>query len=400
MGAMLAATPFYAMAWVAARRWRLPAGWELALLMLAALAIHAVLWFEPLQGTSDGWRYLWDGLVQSHGVNPYQYAPEAMPLEPLRDARLYPNVFRPHLPTCYPPAAEMWFWLAYLLDPDGWSGLKGVLLAHDLATVPLLWLALRRWGQPGGQAAVFALAPLFAVQHMVGMHLDALYAPWLAAAFLLVPRRPGAAGAAMMVAAMVRPLAVVGVPALMWRRSWRDASWIVAGAGLTAVACIWPYRHVGLGMIGSIPDYMMEWEFNSAAYRSLKLALGGNGEIARWICYSAIVALAIWAWTRTRWTPAGRFLVAVGAYYLLTPTIYPWYLVMVLVPWTLVGGVTPIVLGGAVALSETVWIRDAKGLSWGVPPGWLATEYVLFGAALAFDLWRARRRSLERNDAG
>ncbi len=99
---------------------------------------------------------------------------------------------------------------------------------------------------------------------------------------------------------------------------------------------------------------------------------------------------------------AGRFVLAAGAYYLLTPTIYPWYLVMVLVPWTLVGGLTPVVLGAIVALSETVWIRKERGLSWGVPTGWLIVEYTLLLAALAFDGWRARRRrgTREARDAG
>jgi hypothetical protein len=392
MGAMIGATPFFAMAWYAARRWRLSPAVELGLLMLGSLAIHAVLWFEPLQGTSDGWRYLWDGLVQANGVNPYQYAPDAMPLESLRIGRVYYSIYRPDLPTCYPPVAEMWFWISYLLGPEGFQGLKAVLLGHDLVTIPLLWLALRQRGQPGGQAVLFGLAPLFAVQHMVGMHLDALYAPWLAAALLLYRRRPGAAGAAMMVAAMVRPLAVLAIPALMWKRSWRDVSWIVAGAGLTAVACVWPYRHVGLGMIGSIPAYMMEWEFNSAIYGLLKLALCGDGTRARWICYCVIVALAVFAWTRGRWSAAGRMLVAVGAYYLLTPTLYPWYLVMVLVPWTLVGGITPVVLGAIVALSETVWIREVQGLPWSVPTGWLVAEYALLATAISFDVWRGRRR--------
>lgn len=402
MWAMIGATPFFALAWWSARRWTLPAGVELLALLGGAMAVHAVLWFEPLQGTSDAWRYLWDGRVQDHGVNPYQYAPDAFPLEPLREGVLYPNIFRRNLTTCYPPVAEMWFWIAYRLTPGGFQGLKAILALHDLVTVVLLWVALRRRGLPGGQAALFGLAPLFAVQHMVGMHLDALYAPWMAAALLMHRRHPGAAGAALMVAAMVRPLAVLAIPALMWRRSWRDVSWIVSGAGITAVACIWPYRHVGLEMIGSIPAYMMQWEFNGAAYRLLKLATGGDGELARLICYGAIVAVCLVAWTRRRWSVAGRMLVAVGVYYLLTPTVYPWYLVMVLVPWTMVGGITPVVLGALVALSETVWIRKEKGLSWGVPLGWLSLEYGLLLAAMAFDVWRTRRRRRGREvvDAG
>jgi alpha-1,6-mannosyltransferase len=393
LAAVAGATPPLIGAWWAARRWTLPARWEIALLLIGALAIRGVLWFEPLEGTTDGYRYMWDGKVQDAGINPYLHAPKAPELVPLREHSFYADVYKKRLPTCYPPVCEAWFWVGYRLDRLGWSGWKAVLLLHELVSVVLIWLLLRRKGIAGGQATVYALAPLAAVMHMVGMHLDGLYVPWLAAALLLARDRPGAAGAAAMVATMVRPLAIALVPALMWGRRWREAAWVAAGATVTALACLLPYAEAGRQLIGSIPEYMMNWEFNGAIYGVMKMALHLDAQLARTVGYVATCALALFCVTRTRWSVAARFAGAVGAYYLLAPTVYPWYMPMVLVPWVLLGGFTPLMLGLLVMISDTVFVPHAKGLPWRVPTHMLILEWggLAFFMALDLLLWVRRR---------
>jgi len=398
--AMAGGTLLLIPAWWAARRWRLPPAAELGLLLLGALAVRLVLFGEPLEGTVDAYRYLWDGRVQDAGINPFLYTPQAEELAALRDWPHHDRVFRPWLPTCYPPVAQAWFWVGYKLHPTGFLGWKAVLLLHDLAAVPLLWWALRRHGRRGGDAVLLALAPLLAVQHMVGLHLDALYLPWLALALAVHRDRPGLAGAAVVLAALVRPLAIVALPALMWRRRWIEAGWLAAGAAVAAVLCFLPYAGAGTAVLGSTLDYLAEWEFNGAIYLALK-AVVGDPFLARWIGYAGMIGIAAVAWTRGGWRPETRFLVAAGGYYLLAPTVYPWYLALVLVPWVLVGGWTPLALGGIVALSETVHLSAADGGPWRVPRVFLALEWGLLAAVVAVDLWRARRgRATERADVG
>ncbi len=401
--AMVGGTALLAPAWWATRRWRLGPAAELGLLLLGALAVHLVLFGQPLEGTVDAYRYLWDGQVQDAGINPYRFAPRADELAALRAGPWYERVYRPWLPTCYPPVAQGWFWVGYRLQPAGLLGWKGVLLLHDLAAVPLLWWALRRAGRRGGDAVLLALSPLLAVQHMVGMHLDALYLPWLALALAVHRTRPGVAGAAVAIAALVRPLAIVALPALIWRRRWRDAALLAAGAAAAAALCTLPYAGAGGALLGSTLDYLAEWEFNGAAYRVIKVLAGGDPFTARWIGYAAMAGVAVVAWTRSSWRAETRFLVAAGGYYLLAPTVYPWYLALVLVPWIVVGGWTPLLLGGIVAISETVLLSHAKGGPWRVPPGFLALEWGLLAAAVTVDVvraWRRRRAAGGEPDVG
>ena len=399
MAAIVGGTPMLIAAWWGARTWTLPARWEIVLLLIGAIAIRGVLWCEPLEGTSDGYRYMWDGRVQDHGINPYLHPPRAKELRDLRDYVFYQDIYKRRLPTCYPPVAEAWFWVSYRISPDTFRGLKAVLLAHEVASVVLIWLALRRRRLGGGQATVYALAPLVAVMHMVGMHLDALYVPWLALAILCASKRPGLAGAAAAVATMVRPLAVLALPALMWGRRWREAAWVVAGAAIAGMICLLPYADAGRHLIGSVPEYMMSWEFNGAIYGLLKYATH-DAHTARWIGYGLTAILALVFVTRSNWSFSGRFAAAVGAYYLLAPTVYPWYMPMVLVPWVFVGGYAPLMLGAAVAISDTVFVPHRAGLPWRVPTRFIALEYGILVFFLVFDLVLRLRAARARADGG
>jgi len=388
--AVVGATPPLVLAWWSLRRARLAPGAELAVLLLGALLLRGVLWFEPLEGTTDAFRYLWDGRVQAAGVNPYLYPPDAPELETLRDEVFFPHLYRAELLTCYPPVAQAWFRLAYRLDADGFFGWKAILLLHELLATALIWLALRRRGLAGAQAVIYALSPLCAVQSMVGMHLDALYAPWLALTFLCSARRPWAAGVFVTVATLVRPLAILALPALMWHRPRREAWQVLAGAGLVGALVTLPFAGAGFALLGSIPTYLADWEFNGSFYWLFK-AMTGNAQIARAIGYALLVPIAILLWRRERWSDAARSLAAFGAFYLLAPTVYPWYLVMLLVPWTFVGGIAPLLVGALVMLSDTVLLADAAGMEWRVPFAFWAVEYGGLALVLGLEGWRAWR---------
>lgn len=83
-----------------------------ALWTIAAVAIllRAYLLFaEPLLST-DIYRYVWDGLVQGAGINPYRYFPADQTLSFLRDNPVYPNINRAdYAVTIYPPVARCFF---------------------------------------------------------------------------------------------------------------------------------------------------------------------------------------------------------------------------------------------------------------------------------------------------
>src|ERR1051325_200822 len=80
-------------------------------LMFAALFRLSIIFYPPYL-SDDIYRYVWDGRVQSTGINPYRYIPADESLAALRDEKIYPNINRrDYAHTMYPPVAEAAFFL-------------------------------------------------------------------------------------------------------------------------------------------------------------------------------------------------------------------------------------------------------------------------------------------------
>lgn len=76
--------------------------------LVCALAFRITLLSAQPTLSDDIYRYMWDGKVQSHGLNPYSYPPEAGELEFLRDS-YYEGVNHKGVRTIYPPLAQIFF---------------------------------------------------------------------------------------------------------------------------------------------------------------------------------------------------------------------------------------------------------------------------------------------------
>src|SRR4029079_243666 len=82
---------------------------------MGGILFRAVLVPLAPRFSDDLYRYLWDGKVLLHGINPYRYSPTAPELAGLR-AALWPLINHPDLPTIYPPLCMLFFaasvWIA------------------------------------------------------------------------------------------------------------------------------------------------------------------------------------------------------------------------------------------------------------------------------------------------
>src|SRR5262249_55179633 len=83
-------------------------------------SIPGILLLIPAPPFSDDlYRYLWDGRVLRHGIDPYRSSPEDPALARLRD-ELWTRINNRELPTIYPPLAQVLFGLADGLAHAPW----------------------------------------------------------------------------------------------------------------------------------------------------------------------------------------------------------------------------------------------------------------------------------------
>ena len=144
----------------------------------------SVLWVTPGFLSDDIYRYVWDGLVQHAGINPYHYPPEAPELGFLRDDTIFPMINRKWALTIYPPAAQLFFRALAWLWPGQLVAMKTIILLADVGSIALLLCLLKQLHLPQSRIVLYAWHPLVVVELGISGHLDGLMLPFVLLAWL------------------------------------------------------------------------------------------------------------------------------------------------------------------------------------------------------------------------
>lgn len=240
--------------------------------------------------SSDVNRYVWDGVVQRSGVNPYLYVPADPALAQLRGAEVYTHINRADTaPTIYPPAAQMVFAAAAFVAP-GVIGMKALMVGFEALAVVCLMGLLRAMGRPVAWVLIYALSPLALWSFAGNGHVDAVAIGLLCAAMLAAARwRPGAAGVLFGAAVLTKFLPVVVFPALWRGRGGR----LPVLAAATVVVMYGVYLGAGSRVLGFLPGYGAEEGLTTGAGIWLLAGLRHLGALPAWSVAAYATALAL-----------------------------------------------------------------------------------------------------------
>ena len=235
----------------------LGAGWWLAPRTdprggLIAVAVGAVLFRLLLLpapgGSTDVYRYLWDGRVQAAGINPYAHAPTDPALVGLRDRTVWPRINHRDDRTIYPPAAQATFRAAHAIGLRTPTGFTAVVIAADLAAIGLLVRLVRRAGRDhttGRRVRVASPGAARLRSRGPPGELRRAGGPGRGPG---VDDRPARTGALLGLAASLKLLPLVLLPAFLRGRDgrwgWRDAITTVVTALAVLVAGYLPHLSV------------------------------------------------------------------------------------------------------------------------------------------------------------
>jgi len=370
-----------------------------------AIAVRGyALFFEPFL-SSDIYRYIWDGMVQAHGINPYRFVPADPALAHLRDAAIYPNINRAdYALTIYPLVAQFCF---FLITRFGASTvvMRIALLGCKAVSVLLMLSLLRRMQQPLTLIVAYAWHPLPIWEIANGGHVDALMAAlMLLGIWLAVLGRAQYGALVIALASLVKPFAAPALAAI-----WRPWDWKMPLAVISAViVCYLPYVSVGWGVFGFLPGGYVSEEglLSGEGFWLLSLWRLAFGEMRYDVACYAVLAIALlltlsfWVAFRRERT-AGTTLTDVNmlllAVLLLLSPSYPWYF-LIIVPFLALLGNTPASAPTWAASIGALLLTNETESTNNIP--WLIARSLLFGSILicwALSLWaaRAKRSSME-----
>ncbi len=339
--------------------------------------------------SEDLYRYLWDGRLLAHGINPFAHAPSDPALAGLRDD-VYRAMNHAGVPTIYPPAAQLLFAAAAALggSPLAWKGL--LLLLEGLLLAALIAL-LRGRRQAPERLLLYYWNPLVVVECYGNGHVDLAAAAFLVMALALEERRRfRAAGAALGAAIATKLLPLLLVPALLRRRRWA----LVAAGGIVAGAFYAPFLSAGTHLFEGLRIYARHWEFNGPVYSLLRPHFP-NGDAPR-VILAACLALGTVAIAYRARSLTAATLATATAFVLLSPTVYPWYLVPVVALLPLHPDWGLLVFSGTVALTYLPLAEFRASGIWTLPPWIVAVEYGSLLAAWAVSIALPRIRNAAR----
>lgn len=374
-------------------------------LLLIAAVLFRLLALVNLPTLSDDiYRFIWDGRLLAHGYNPFQYLPsEILSTRIAAQAGLTEALFQklnsPHYYTVYPPLLQGWFAVSATLGGVSelatafWLRLP--IFLGEGGTFWLLYRLLKLMNQDQNTAQrsvlVYALNPLVNVELVGNVHYEGLTICFLLAALYFYKKQKDLPSATFLgLAAGVKLLPLIFLPALLEKGHWRKNLTSAVGATVTfGVPFLFFFdRAIVENISTSLDLYFRRFEFNASLYYLLReigtLILGYN-PIAIIGPFLALVALSLvlfFSWSRRlKLTLPERWLFALTAYLLCATTVHPWYVVPLIalsvltrfgfpIIWSVMLPLTYVSYGGG-GSHENLWI---VAVEYCVVLGWMAWE--------------------------
>jgi hypothetical protein len=329
------------------------------LILIGAFAVQIVAISAPPQNSTDLFRYIWDGRVQAHGIDPYAYTPSDKALVSLRNDFLWQpthvdhygdcvptvpdasdpareqvtgctKINRAWVPTIYPPVAEAYFLGVQLVAPSDTSTtpIQAAGAACAIAVTLILLFGLARLGRDIRLAALWAWCPTVALEAGNNAHVDVLAVMFTALALLILARtrtrkRTVLGGVLLGLAIATKLTPVLVVPGVLRRRRW----FLLGASALAAVVTVYIPHLIAVGsrVIGFLPGYLNEEGYDSGSrFGLLDLVFKDKPATAM-----AVLVLAATAYLVLRHSdpdqPWHGAMIMTGVALAVTTPLYQWY---------------------------------------------------------------------------
>jgi hypothetical protein len=334
-------------------------------LIFAALFRLSII-FSPPHLSDDIYRYIWDGRVQSDGINPYRYIPADESLAHLRDDKIYPYINRrDYAHTMYPPAAEGAFFLITRFS-ESVTWMKAAMVGFEAIAVWAIIQLLVSFGLARQRVLIYAWHPLTVWEFAGSGHVDAMAIAFVALAMLAYRKQSQVTTSFMLAgAALVKFLPAVLLPAFFRRWNWKMPLAFFAASVLAYL----PYLSVGpAGALGFLPGYASE---RGMVNGEQFLLLGLTRQLLNvptfaYLVFATVVLAAVSVWLiqkrqdhEIEYLRSG--LIIASVFMLLLSPHFSWYFTLLIPFLCFIPAVSVFYLTLASFLLYLTWLDDTPG---------------------------------------
>ncbi|MCX7797689.1 MAG: hypothetical protein N2249_03600 [Melioribacter sp.] len=298
--------------------------WNFFLIILVCILLRISFVNTIPIGSDDIYRYMWDGKVQSNGINPYKYSPNDMNLSFLRSDILPAKVNFPDLKTIYFPLSQWLFFAGYKISGENVWGYKFLLLIFELGTLFIVWLSLKELEKPSNLILLYALCPLPIIQFALDSHLDG-FGLTLLSLFLLfyLKKKLFLSLIFLGLSFSVKPVGILFVPVLLLREKLIvDKIKIILVPFVAFLIQFIPYIFTS-NPFESLFIYAKHWSFNGSIFKLLNVFINHN-QTTRIVC-GLILFLILMILYLSKLDYIKKFYYSVLLLLIFSPVVHPWY---------------------------------------------------------------------------
>lgn len=396
------------------------------LLISIGISTCALLAMEPIL-SEDIWRYVWDGFVSSSGISPYCHAPNSAHLDAfskdhdLQSIRAL--IGHSHLPTIYPPFAQLIFYISSLFTPSS-VPMRCLGALTILVCTSLVFKLLKSRGVNPSLTILFAFNPLVLVETTIGGHVDIFAVALVLLALRLAQLGYGFLSATAVSGAVLTKVIPILIFPLLFGRRWRR--WLVSLLIISIVYGLFAFSDCS--PLGSLSTFSGKWRHNEGVFgvlnwmyeallpdrpplsfipTTLSYWLTGNDQInttqllatvaTKLTCLALLFSAYLWG-RQQPWMREIKVFGFFGCFFLCSPVVHPWYLIWVLplLPflWSRHGlaGSAPLIwwsLSSLVAYNARIELLLNQ--RWHTPLSLLWLEYGMLLGLCILSFWMIRR---------
>ena len=288
------------------------------MLRFALMPIHPI-------GSDDYYRYIWDGKVEAHGINPYRYAPDDLALSNLHSDKLPKFVNYPEMKTIYPPLSQAIFFISYLSSNESFLGLKFYQLIFEILTVSALFLILSKLNLPLKNIFLYLLAPLPLFQLFIDAHVDGFgLSFFLFSIFFYLDKKKLLSYIFLGLSICIKPLGFILVPIYFFNeKELFDRIKSAFIPFIICVVCYLPFVFSGTPFQALI-KFTENWTFNGLVFNILDSFIHDN-QRTRIIC-SFLLLSSYMPIILSKKNLQDKIYFSVIILFIFSPIVHPWYL--------------------------------------------------------------------------
>lgn len=385
--------------------------WSIKQIQWLGIFYRLLFLFSMPALSDDFYRFLWDGMMNLNGVNPFDSLPSEVNLSFQHKELLLQNMNSPDYYSIYPPISQ----LTYTLGALGLKNslalalilLKLPIFFAEVGIVLLLPKMLKALHFNPNNSVFYILNPLVIVETVGNLHFEGIMVLFLALAVYSFIQKKDLLGAILLgFACSVKLLTLMLLPLMLVKYPIKRAMTIYVVTLVVFVLSWLPFYNSNavLHFLASFQLYFQTFEFNASLYyvfREIGYYLYGYNiiqSLGKILPMMTLIILLLVMWRKKVIDWSSFFIKAMFVfivYYGLASIVHPWYVILPL----FLSLFTP--YRSVVLWSFLILLSYSAYQFQGVKENYflIALEYMLFGGYLSWELLtKSRYQSMSQKD--